>query len=152
MGIFRLERTASGQLEVAISEEHGGLQEDTELDTGGSSLVLSDLVEVEERAGGHSVEGIIIAEGRGIQRHVRLPDSHLVDVAPTLLYLMGVPVAEDMDGRILEEMIDPALLRANPAEFVSSYDESILQQRQGDWEEGDEETLKKELEALGYLN
>lgn len=150
--VFRLTKTDTGQLEVAIVDAQEELQQDTQLQVDGRSLVLSDLVEVEERGGAHSVEGILIAQGPHILEGVRLADSHLVDVAPTLLYLLEVPVADDMDGRVLQEMFDPRFLAGHPPESVTSYDDSILQQRERGWEEGDEETLKKELEALGYLN
>ncbi len=150
--VFVLTRMESGQLEVAITEGEDDLEEGTPLEVLGRSLVLADLVEVEQRAGGHSVKGILIAQGPDLRKRVSLPDSNLVDIAPTLLYLLGVPVAEDMDGRILQEMIDPEFLARNPPEWVSSYDDLVLQLRESGWEEGDEETLKKELEALGYLN
>lgn len=40
----------------------------------------------------------------------------LVDWAPTLLYLMGLPVPEHMDGEVIEGAIAPGLLRARPVQ------------------------------------
>ncbi len=31
----------------------------------------------------------------------------MLDIAPTVLHLLGVPVPADMDGRILTELLDP---------------------------------------------
>ena len=36
-------------------------------------------------------------------------DAELLDIAPTVLHLLGVPVPDDMDGRVLTEFLDPAL-------------------------------------------
>lgn len=38
----------------------------------------------------------------------------MVDVAPTLLHVMGIPVPDTMDGKVLTEILDPSLLAANP--------------------------------------
>jgi hypothetical protein len=35
---------------------------------------------------------------------------HVLDVAPTVLALLGLPVAEDMPGRVLEELFEPGAL------------------------------------------
>ncbi|HET9233873.1 MAG TPA: alkaline phosphatase family protein, partial [Candidatus Eisenbacteria bacterium] len=40
--------------------------------------------------------------------------AHIVDVAPTLLALMAEMVPEDMDGRVLEEVITPDFLSQHP--------------------------------------
>jgi hypothetical protein len=42
-------------------------------------------------------------------------------VAPTLLYLSGLPIARDLDGRVLTEALEPALLQRQPLNFVPSY-------------------------------
>ena len=34
---------------------------------------------------------------------------HVLDVAPTVLHLLGLPVAEDMPGRVLDELFAPSL-------------------------------------------
>lgn len=71
------------------------------------------------------------------------------DVAPTLLYLADVPVAEDMDGRVLTELIDGGLLRARPIKKVATYEVGNVV----DVDTGtvDREQIKKTLKALGYL-
>jgi hypothetical protein len=35
---------------------------------------------------------------------------------------MGLPVARDMEGRILTEILDPAFARENPLTFIPSYE------------------------------
>ena len=46
----------------------------------------------------------------------------MLDVAPTLLYLMGLPVARDMEGRVLTEILEPEFARQHPVTFIPSYE------------------------------
>lgn len=39
------------------------------------------------------------------------------DLAPTILYAPGCPVPCDMDGRVLEQALEPGVLQRNPVVF-----------------------------------
>jgi predicted AlkP superfamily phosphohydrolase/phosphomutase len=65
-------------------------------------------------SGDHRRMGMFIAAGPPIASGQTFADAHLVDIAPTLLYLLGVPVPDDMDGRVLWEAITPAHRAAHP--------------------------------------
>jgi tetratricopeptide (TPR) repeat protein len=60
----------------------------------------------------HSDFGIFVVSGPGIVRDELLYGANVLDVAPTLLALYGLPVGEDMDGKVLrgafEGGCDPA--------------------------------------------
>ena len=45
-----------------------------------------------------------------------------MDVAPTILYLMGLPVGRDMEGRVATEILDPAFAADAPVTFIPSYE------------------------------
>ena len=60
--------------------------------------------------------------GDGIRPGARVRAASVLDVAPTLLYLMGLPVARDMEGRVLTEIVDESFARRNPVTFISSYE------------------------------
>jgi len=66
-------------------------------------------------------DGFLIAMGAGIRPGARLRSASVLDVAPTILYLMGLPVARDMEGRVLTEILDPELTRDRPLTFIPSY-------------------------------
>ena len=54
----------------------------------------------------HRNLGIVAARGPGIRRDERLTGASVLDVAPTVLHLLGLPVGEDMDGRVWLEMFE----------------------------------------------
>jgi predicted AlkP superfamily phosphohydrolase/phosphomutase len=66
-------------------------------------------------------DGYFLAVGEGIRPGAVLHAASVVDVAPTILYLMGLPVARDMDGRVLTEILEEDFARAHPLTFIPSY-------------------------------
>ncbi len=104
----------------------------------------------------HHEEGIFILSGPAARAGERLPaPATLFDIAPTLLYLVGLPVAEDMPGRVLLEAIDPAFTRSHPARSVPSYEplgsRPEVVTATGPGAEEAERDLLASLRALGYI-
>jgi hypothetical protein len=69
----------------------------------------------------HGPPGMLVLHGPGI-RAGELRGAGVLDVYPTLLHLLGIPVPDDADGRLLEEAFDPAFLAARPPRRVASWD------------------------------
>jgi hypothetical protein len=65
-------------------------------------------------------DGFLLAYGASVA-----PGSHprgaIVDVAPTLLYFMGLPVARDMDGFARTDLFTRAFTAERPIVFIPSY-------------------------------
>jgi predicted AlkP superfamily phosphohydrolase/phosphomutase/tetratricopeptide (TPR) repeat protein len=55
----------------------------------------------------HRPLGIFAMAGKGIRPDERVYGVGLLDIAPTVLALFGLPAAEDMPGRVLAEAFDP---------------------------------------------
>ena len=55
--------------------------------------------------------------GRVVREAVRT-----LDVTPTLLYLAGLPVGRDMEGRVLAEMVDESFAGEHPVSYIPSYE------------------------------
>ena len=66
----------------------------------------------------HRQIGIAVAAGPGIDRGEVLYGAGVLDVTPTVLHLLGLPVGRDMDGRPWLEIMDPPF----PAEQIDSWD------------------------------
>jgi Type I phosphodiesterase / nucleotide pyrophosphatase len=66
-------------------------------------------------------DGFLLAFGTAI-RGVHARAGSLVDVAPTVLYFLGLPVARDMDGHARTEIFRPAFTADRPITFIPSYE------------------------------
>lgn len=53
----------------------------------------------------HAPDGFMIAGGPSIAEGARFDGARTIDFAPTVLHLLGQPVPADLDGRVLEEML-----------------------------------------------
>ena len=57
----------------------------------------------------HRPYGVVVAAGPGIRKNDQLTGANLLDIAPTVLSLFGLPVGADMDGRQWIEIFDPPI-------------------------------------------
>ncbi len=57
----------------------------------------------------HSPYGIIVAAGPGIRRDERIYGASVLDVTPTVLHLLGLPVGADMQGKVLTNIFEKAV-------------------------------------------
>jgi len=67
-------------------------------------------------------DGVLLLYGEGIRPGALLTGARLVDLAPTLLYALGFPVARDLDGQVLTAAFDRRFLAGHPLTFFPSYD------------------------------
>jgi predicted AlkP superfamily phosphohydrolase/phosphomutase len=67
-------------------------------------------------------DGFFMAVGDGVRPGAVLRSASVLDVAPTLLYLIGLPVARDMEGRVLTEILDEEFAQAHAVTFIPSYE------------------------------
>lgn len=101
----------------------------------------------------HDSTGFIALWGRDIVRGRELRDPHVLDVTPTVLALWGLPVGEDMDGRVLREAIEPGFLKAHPVRTIPSYDQVIRRDRSREPIESPvDDEIRERMRALGYID
>ena len=81
---------------------------------------LWDEIEIEDSehhyVGSHRHEGIAVLTGPAVAGGASL-SGELVDVAPTLLYLLGEAIPSDLEGRVLFEALRPEILDERPPEY-----------------------------------
>lgn len=56
------------------------------------------------RSGDHKLHGIFLAHGPDIKQGANIEGARIIDLAPTILHMYGVPIPRDMDGRVLAEI------------------------------------------------
>ena len=97
------------------------------------------------RGGTHRPEGIVMVSGAGVRSGRFDRDVELVDLAPTLLAAAGVPVPEDMEGRVLVEAF------TEPLEVAYSSPAARTESADGGLSAEEENEVTERLRALGYL-
>lgn len=102
-------------------------------------------------SGTHSQPAIIIIAGKGI-RHKNINSATIYDIAPTLLYLMGLPIGQDMQGKILEDVLDKDFIKYHPAQYIKSYDNITENSYEEPISSPMDDEIKKLMKALGYIN
>jgi predicted AlkP superfamily phosphohydrolase/phosphomutase len=100
-------------------------------------------------SGHHRPEGILAILGRGAARARAIRGAGLLDILPTLLYLMELPIPSDLEGRILLDALDEEFTRGREPRFVQSYGDGSAPAGPID-SELDRNILER-LRSLGYI-
>lgn len=100
----------------------------------------------------HRRYGIFVANGPGIKKDERVYGASLVDITPTILTLLGLPVGQDMDGRPLIEIFEqPPEIKSIPSwedvpgDFGMHGEETRLAPEEA-------QELMQQFVALGYID
>ena len=78
----------------------------------------------------------------------------IVDVAPLLLYSLGVPVPDDMSGRVPAEVFEPGELERRPPRFAAAAAPDAPRPPADDARAAtprSRQTIMSRLRALGYV-
>jgi predicted AlkP superfamily phosphohydrolase/phosphomutase len=101
------------------------------------------------RPGDHRREGIFLASGPDFRAAIKNGIYDIVDIAPTFLYLLDVPLLDTFDGRIIESVLSDSLLSQRTPK-VESYQDSEYDQKHS-FDEAEDKALRERLKNLGYL-
>jgi predicted AlkP superfamily phosphohydrolase/phosphomutase len=117
--------------------------------SGFSFITRKSVIDAPMLFGNHRMDGILMGAGRHLQRGQTIPEASLMDIAPTILYLMGQKIPKDMDGKVIADMLSQDFLASHPIEFTDSDEQptsadEVMSQR-------DEEEVINRLKDLGYL-
>ena len=101
-------------------------------------------------SGSHNenTDGIFVAWGADLVPGARVEGISVLDVAPTILYALGLPVAEDFAGRAWTDLFTEEFRARHPRRTVPSWG------TMADWkleESPVDAQLLEELRSLGYL-
>jgi len=99
----------------------------------------------------HSPEGIIIAWGENFKNGNKINGAKISDIAPTVLYLMGLPIPSDMDGKVLRDILKDSFLQENKMNFTEVKPQDTPVKGESGYTKGEEEEFKNALKDLGYF-
>jgi predicted AlkP superfamily phosphohydrolase/phosphomutase len=97
--------------------------------------------------GNHDSDGLFIAYGDVVDN--KRIDADIYDIMPTLLYLMGTPIPNDVDGRVLKEIFTKSFQENNKAIFEQKTDRNLSSQLELD--DAEASKVEQQLRDLGYL-
>ena len=127
-------REAGPKTDVIVTSDHGFV--------GGGPGVMA-----------HKVDGIVFVAGPDARRGANISGATVLDITPTVLALFGLPTAQDMDGRVIEDALQPSVLKRVARETrLKTYETA---RKTGEGEEPlrspiDDE-LRERLRSLGYI-
>ena len=104
------------------------------------------------RPGGHhspNARAVLFLHGPGIQRGKILRDASPYDVMPTVLWALGLPISQELEGRVLVEAFVPTLREQIETHEVPTYGSRV---RQPDPQRSSaDEKMLESLRSLGYI-
>jgi predicted AlkP superfamily phosphohydrolase/phosphomutase len=133
-----------------ILEEHT-LNSDARLNFSTSGALyphrLDELFAVKRLPGDHDLEGILLAAGPGMRAGASVTGARLMDLAPTILYTLGLPIPQDMDGTVLIDLFDETFIRQQPIAYgeTAAEPERVVEPYEAD------ELVEQRLRELGYF-
>ncbi len=96
-------------------------------------------------SGCHRSEGIFLAHGPNIKQGEQLPIHNILDLAPTIMHLLGEPVPRIMDGRVLTDIFTAT------GDITYSDDDSDALTDSHQLSEAEAAEVEARLKGLGYL-
>lgn len=104
-----------------------------------------------DRTGTHRMNGIFFLHGPGVKRGAGVEGAGLIDIAPTVLGLMGVPIPTNMDGHVLSTALSGELTQDLKISFVDPEQPISTEPSGSVLDEEEEKIIRERLEALGYF-
>jgi predicted AlkP superfamily phosphohydrolase/phosphomutase len=114
-------------------------------------ISLADVHAWAGKSGDHGMNGVLIAAGPPIKRGERVHGARALDIAPTVLHLLGIPVARDMEGIVLTEILRGEWAQDHELRSVASYGQRDATGEDAISSDVDEK-IRDELRALGYID
>ncbi len=102
------------------------------------------------KSGTHRDHGIFLARGPAIRSGATIPNARIIDLAPTILDLLEVPVPADMDGHVLEDIFSEDARHERLSRPMQVADGNGGIDSTG-YTAADEEKIAERLKSLGYV-
>jgi predicted AlkP superfamily phosphohydrolase/phosphomutase len=97
--------------------------------------------------GYHHIDGVLVAAGPRVGAGSPVATADIVDVLPTAFHLLGLPVPEDLDGRVVAELLDEPAGSVTTARYGAAHARSETNPYSAE----EERSIEESLRGLGYL-
>lgn len=103
-----------------------------------------------EHNGSHRLDGVVMMLGKTTKAGMELKGSEIIDLAPTILYVMGVEIPRDMDGKVLTSALIADYLESHPIVYGESTHDGIGEVATT-YSAEEAQEIEGRLKDLGYL-
>jgi tetratricopeptide (TPR) repeat protein/predicted AlkP superfamily phosphohydrolase/phosphomutase len=131
---------------VFVLSDHG-------FKSGERRIRSEELVDVKKAHLDHETHGIFVAAGPEVRRGAEISGASVLDVTPTLLHYLGLPVGKDMDGKVLEAAFEPEFMARHPIRYLSTHEDGRRREAAPaeTIDAGTQAEIEGGLAALGYV-
>lgn len=107
-------------------------------------------------SGAHRIDGFFIASGPGIRSAtggdgIEIEGATIYDIAPTILFALGLPVGADMDGHVLKQIFTQPLAGREVASIDTWDTAPVAAAAEGDVPADVDQKVLEHLKSLGYI-
>ena len=125
-------------------------------DGGTMSILPSETIVARrpQERGHHRWEGIFLAAGPGIRAGAAVEELSIVDVAPLVLHGLGLPVPDDMTGRVPVQIFEPGELERRPPRYIAAAPQltpATPAEAKLELDPDEQAAVLERLRALGYV-
>ncbi|MBN2329563.1 MAG: alkaline phosphatase family protein [Candidatus Omnitrophica bacterium] len=99
-------------------------------------------------SGTHDPKGIILMHGPSIRSGGAIEKADLLDLAPTMLYLLDLPISRELPGRIISEAITEEYRENHAPKYIDSYGDPPAMPEDST---AMPESLLEQLRSLDYI-
>jgi len=91
---------------------------------GPGKRLIERLIGDPEASGTHDAapDGFLLAYGSSVASGRQQQRASVVDIVPTILYFLGLPIGRDMDGYARTDLFQPAFTQDHPISYIPTYD------------------------------
>jgi predicted AlkP superfamily phosphohydrolase/phosphomutase len=102
-------------------------------------------------SGTHRLNGMILLYGEPIRSDTHIEGARLIDLAPTVLYLMGEPIPTDMDGCVIRQALLPEYADLQQIQNQFTNEVTLPPLIENELSELETQVITDRLRNLGYV-
>lgn len=121
----------------------------TGLSQGNKGLFYKVETATDFHIGKHHKNGIIVANGKDVKKSDAI-FSRIIDIVPTLLYYLQLPIQDDLDGTVVFELFNDEFKKLNVMQESKIY-KTAGDGNKTDYSKSEELEIEQRLKDLGYI-
>lgn len=102
-------------------------------------------------SGTHTKYGIVIGYGNNLKKAQTIQNAQITDLVPTILYLLGIPIPKNLDGKVLKDGIADNYLRENTIQYGKTEENERFNRESDPNFKTDTKKIEERLANLGYI-